>query len=202
MTSNAKQALVLLAEGFEEIEALTAVDVLRRADIDVVTASLDSLIVMGAHQIAVQCDATLTALMSTAFNAVILPGGMPGASHLAASGDVRRLCQATHKAGGIVAAICAAPGIVLPATGLLDGRRATCYPGMEHNFPASAIYIADAPVIVDSGIVTSRGPGTALAFALTLVELMAGRLNAERLSAKMLVTPVTGYATCNNQKEG
>lgn len=175
-----KKVLVLLAEGFEEIEAVTVIDVLRRAEIDVVSASLNGSEVKGSHGISIVADSTLDEVEEQMFDAVVLPGGMPGARHLRESHAVLNLIrEAAHK-GKYVAAICAAP-TALDVAGVLKGRRATSYPG--HEIP-SAEYVEE-PVVVDGHIVTSRGPGTAFEFALKLVEKLAGpelaELHRERL---------------------
>jgi 4-methyl-5(b-hydroxyethyl)-thiazole monophosphate biosynthesis len=120
------------------------------------------------------------------FNLVILPGGMPGAKHLGESAEARSLATRTARAGGWVAAICAAPAFTLAPWGLLDGRQATCYPGLEKNFTAQTTSSPER-VVVDGNIVTSRGPGTALEFSLRLVQLLAGEETARRVAADLLV---------------
>lgn len=180
-------ALVFLAEGFEEIEAVTIVDVLRRAEVEVTIAALRSTRVVGAHGIAIEADLTLADLLSEpkgapAFDALVLPGGMPGSSHLRDDPRVKDLLRRQAAASGIVAAICAAP-IVLEAAGLLSGKAATSYPGYELE---SAHYKEDR-VVTDGNVITSRGPGTALEFALTLVERLASRARANQLRQGMIV---------------
>lgn len=175
------RALVPLAEGFEEIEAVTIVDVLRRASIDVVTAALGANPVRGSHGISVTADERLDAVRAGDFDAVVLPGGMPGSKTLRDDLRVRALVQAAAREGRWLAAICAAP-IVLEAAGVLAGRRATSYPGNE--LP-SAVYVEER-VVVDGKLVTSRGAGTALEFALALVERLKGPDIAEKLRAGMI----------------
>jgi 4-methyl-5(b-hydroxyethyl)-thiazole monophosphate biosynthesis len=176
------RALVLLADGFEEIEAVTIIDVLRRAGVAVVTAALTSRSVRGSHAITLEADASLDAVSNEDFDAVVLPGGMPGSKHLRDDARVRALVRRAAESGKLVGAICAAP-IVLEAAGLLAGKRATAYPGSE--LP-SARYV-EASVVTDGALVTSRGVGTALEFALALVERLAGAETAARLRAAMLV---------------
>jgi 4-methyl-5(b-hydroxyethyl)-thiazole monophosphate biosynthesis len=176
------KVLVLLAEGFEEIEAITIVDVLRRAEVSVTTAGLTTERVVGAHHIAVEADVALDAVLTEPFDAVILPGGMPGSRHLRDDPRVKRLLVEQAKASKWVAAICAAP-IALEAAGVLQGRRATSYPGEA--LP-SATYV-DERVVVDGKVVTSRAPGTALEFALTLVEVLTTKALAQQLRRGMLV---------------
>lgn len=179
-----KKVLVLLAEGFEEIEAVTVIDVLRRAEIEVTSASLNGTQVKGSHGIALEADATLDDVEEQMFDAVVLPGGMPGARHLRESHAVLNLIrEAAHK-GKFVAAICAGP-TALDVAGVLKGRRATSYPGHELT---SADYVEGEPVVVDGNIVTSRGPGTAFDFALKLVEKLAGPEVAELHRDRLLLS--------------
>lgn len=175
-------ALVLLAEGFEEIEAVTIVDVLRRADVTVTTAALGTSPVTGSHGIALVADRSLDGLSAADFDAVVLPGGMPGARHLKEDRRVLSLLTDAARSNKTVAAVCAAP-IALEAAGLLAGRRATSYPG--HDLP-SALY-SEERVVVDGNLVTSRGPGTALEFSLALVEKLVGAEAKARLARAMLV---------------
>ncbi|MBI4952065.1 MAG: DJ-1/PfpI family protein [Myxococcales bacterium] len=175
---------VLLAPGFEEIEAITIVDVLRRADVEVEVLGVEARRVVGAHAIAVEADARLVDRAGEAWDMVVLPGGMPGSKHLRDSAAVQALLRAQHARGGRLAAICAAP-IALSAAGVLAGRRATSYPAFAAEL-ACASY-ETAPVVVDGPIVTSRGPATALAFALRLVTELAGAETARSLSQAMLV---------------
>jgi len=181
------KALVFLAEGFEEIEAVTVVDVLRRADVEVDMAALGVRRVLGAHGLAIEADLLLDDVITTngakkQYDAMILPGGMPGARHLRDDARVKTLITQQDQSGRIVAAICAAP-IALEAAGVLRGRAATSYPGYALE---SADYHEDR-VVTDGHIVTSRGPGTALEFALTLVERLAGVEKVAELRSGMLV---------------
>ena len=167
-----KRVLVPLAEGFEELEAVTIIDVLRRAGIDVVVASLGDSPVAGSHGIRIAADTPLGALAEQQFDMIALPGGMPGAEHLTKDARIAELVNRLRGEGKPVGAICAAP-MVLAAAGVLDGRRATSYPGFLKD--AQRTTIVDEPVVSDDGIITSRGPGTALDFALALVAELAGR---------------------------
>jgi len=167
-----KRVLVPLAEGFEELEAVTIIDILRRAGIEVVVASLAGNPVTGSHGIRISADTPLAALVEQDFDMIALPGGMPGADHLNKDPRVANLVRSLHGKGRPVAAICAAP-MVLAAAGVLAGRRATSYPGFLKESD-QVTRVGDA-VVVDGGIITSRGPGTALDFALALVEELAGR---------------------------
>lgn len=176
------KALVFLAEGFEEMEAVIVIDVLRRAGVEVVTASLGAKVVKGAHSISIEADARLDAMDRLTFDAMILPGGQPGSNHLRDDSRVQTLIREQHASGRLVAAICAAP-IALEAAGLLHGKLATSFPGC--GLP-SAKY-TDSRVAVDGDIITSRAPGTAFEFALTLVERLVDVSVAEKLRGSMLV---------------
>jgi len=178
-----KRAIIVFAEGFEEIEAVTPADVLRRAGVQVALVGLDAMEVRGAHGIAMKMDRTLGPEEDA--DAIILPGGMPGAENLAGSARLREILMTHASAGKVIAAICASPGLVLGSHGLLDGKRATCYPGFERYFGAGAVYVRD-DVVCDGNIITSRGPGTAFAFALALARVLAGEATAADLEKRML----------------
>ncbi len=180
------RVLVPLAPGFEEIEAVTIIDVLRRADLDVVVARLDgeATAVPGAHGIAVETDTALASLQAADLRAIVLPGGLPGATNLREDERVLGLVRELHASGRLVAAICAAP-IVLGAAGVLEGVRATSYPGFEDGLTGATL--SEKRVEIDGAVITSRGPGTALEFALTLVGRLVGPEKADELSAAMLV---------------
>lgn len=167
------RVLVLLAEGFEEIEAVTVVDLLRRAGIDVHTASLDGPRVTGSHGIVVLADEALDAVAADDFDMVVLPGGMPGATHLKNDPRVISLLRRYAAEGRYTAAICAAPSVLAHA-GLLEERAATSFPGFLSADSAPGIRLRDEPVVVDGKVVTSRGAGTAMEFGLALIELLAG----------------------------
>lgn len=180
----AKKALILLAEGFEEIEAITAIDVLRRAGIEVIVCGLGGKTITGSHGIKVLADKRLEEF-SGDVDAIIFPGGMPGAENLSNSQRVRELILKMHKEGRLIAAICASPALVLAPTGILKKRRATAYPGMEKDFGKDTTFVEDK-VVVDGNIITSRGPGTALLFSLAIVERLAGKKVSEGLKEKTL----------------
>jgi len=179
------RACVILAPGFEEIEAVTIVDVLRRAGVDTQTAALDELVVVGSHAMAVTADVTLADAANHGWELVVLPGGMPGSAHLRDSAPVRALLREQHARGGKVAAICAAP-IALAAAGLLADRRATSYPTFAAELGCKR-YLEE-PVVVDGPIITSRGPSTALPFALTLVRELCGAERAAEVARAMLTS--------------
>ncbi len=175
-----KRVLVPLAEGFEELEAVTIIDVLRRAGIEVVTAALAGNPVTGSHGIPLTADTGLDAVAELDFDLLALPGGMPGAAQLKADARVARIIRRLHDNGRPVAAICAAP-MVLAAAGVLEGHRATCYPGFLDG--AAQLTVVEDPVVVDRGIITSRGPGTALDFALELVAQLEGPGTRQRIES-------------------
>ena len=179
---SAKRVLVPLAQGFEELEAVTIVDILRRAGIEVVVASLEGGAVTGSHGIRIDADAALGEVADRDFDAIALPGGMPGADHLKRDPRIAAIVRRLHGAGRPVAAICAAP-MVLDAAGVLDGRRATSYPGFLTD--AAKATVVDEPVVADRGVITSRGPGTALDFALALVAELSGPAARHAVEARL-----------------
>jgi len=180
-----KKVLIILAEGFEEIEAFTSIDVLRRAEVEVAIAGLPGTAVCGAHGIRVETDLALDDYKGSP-DALILPGGMPGSANLGQSPKVADWIKKMAVEKKIIAAICAAPAYALAPTGVLDGKKATCYPGCERKFPPSVKFSPDR-VCVDGNLITSRGPGSALEFSLMLVEQLAGREKAQALREGMLV---------------
>ena len=171
---------VILAEGFEEIEALTPVDVLRRANIACDMVGLTDQKVTGSHAIPVLADQVFDGDLS-AYDMIVLPGGLPGAHHLRDHEGLIAALQQEAAAGKYIAAICAAP-VVLDRAGLLAGKKYTCFPGQEANIQQGQ-HQTDL-VVVDGHIVTSRGAGTALAFSYKLVDLLGG--NGAQLAQTMV----------------
>ncbi len=171
-----KKVYVFLADGFEDIEALIPVDVLRRGGVEVVTVSTveDSQIATSAHGVQVVADAMIDECTFDDADLLLLPGGMPGASNLYECDAVRQAVLNQHRQQKRIAAICAAPAVVLAQTGVLDGRRATCYPGFEQLL-TKAEYTADL-VTVDGHVTTAEGPAAALPFAY---ELLSQLVDAE-----------------------
>ena len=175
---------VFLAEGFEEIEALAPVDLLRRAGVQVSTVSIveNRRAVTGARGIPVMADITISEFDVNNADLVVLPGGMPGTINLAECSELMSIIDNLAKTGDLnkrVAAICAAPSKILGERGLLAGKKATCYPGMEAGMKG-AIAVTDK-VVTDGNITTSRGMGTAVEFGLELVNLMCGEEKAREL---------------------
>ncbi|OGV72937.1 MAG: hypothetical protein A3K19_20815 [Lentisphaerae bacterium RIFOXYB12_FULL_65_16] len=180
-----RQIAVLLADGFEEIEAVTVIDVLRRADMEVVMVGVgNEMGVLGAHGIPIGVDCLIDDVEPGAFCLVVLPGGMPGSKNLAENERVHTLVRSVWDGGGHVAAICAAP-IALHAAGMLEGRRVTAYPSVESQL-TGAVYTG-ARLEVDERIVTSKGPGTAMEFALALVRIMGKGETEKQLREAMLI---------------
>ena len=179
------KVLVPLADGCEELEAVTIIDLLRRAGIEVVVAGLKPGIVKASRGVQLVPDLTLDVALQDDYDMVVLPGGMPGATHLRDDPRIIALLRETAAAGKYTAAICAAPA-VLAAAGVLDGKSATSYPGVLDAAPASGMkYRADA-VVQDGHVVTSRGPGTAMDFALKLVELLAGVSRRQEVESALI----------------
>lgn len=178
------RVLVPLAEGFEELEAVTIIDLLRRAGVEVVTAGLAEGYVTGSRATTLLPDTTLEAVQDQEFDMVVLPGGLPGADHLNADLRVHGILKRLAAGGKYTAAICAGPK-VLAASGLLAGRRATGFPGVLEALAVPDIRLSEEPVVRDGTVVTSRGPGTAMDFALELVELLAGRQRRDEVEAKL-----------------
>ena len=175
---------LFLADGFEEVEALTPVDVLRRAGVEVTTVGIGGTTVRGSHGILVQADAAETDVTTDDLTAVILPGGMPGTLNLDASDTVRRLLSAAVARQAVIGAICAAPS-VLGHQGILQGKRATCFPGFESEL-AGATVLPDI-VVTDGRIITAKGAGAALPFALALAAALTSTGRAAAVEATLQV---------------
>lgn len=174
---------VFLATGFEEIEALTPVDLLRRAGVEVKTVGVGSKTVVGSHGIPVTADLTEAELMINNLDGVILPGGMPGTKNLEASETVQKAIAYCAAHGKLLAAICAAPS-VLGHAGLLRDKRATCFPGFEKDLLGATFVKEDA--VRDENVITSRGAGTALAFAEKLIAYAANEEKAANILSSVL----------------
>ncbi len=175
-----KSVLIPLAPGFEDLEAVTLIDILRRAGIEVVIAGLQEGLIQGSRGVRIQPDITLDEVLLRDFDMITLPGGMPGAENLKNDVRVIALLRRLGHAGKFTTAICAAP-MALAAAGLLDGKRATSFPGFLENLP-NTVALPD-PVVVDGLVATSRGPGTAMDFALTLIEMLLGRSKRDQVEA-------------------
>lgn len=178
-----KKIIIPLAQGLEEIEAVTSIDVLRRADIEVTTVSLGDLKVKGAHDIVILADKSIDKIDVDEFDGILLPGGMPGSTNLRDDERVINMVKSFDKKGKLVSAICAAP-IVLEKAGVLKGRKATGYPGFDEEMP-SCNYMDDR-VVVDDNIITGKGPGAALEFAFEVVNYLVGGETMNRLRGEMI----------------
>lgn len=175
---------VFLANGFEDVEALIPIDVLRRGGVNVVTVSTtDSLMVETAHQVKIQADTMFGDNSYADADLLLLPGGMPGSSNLYQHEGVCKAVLAQAAAGKKVAAICAAPAVVLGQLGVLDGKRATCYPGCE-SMLAKAHYTGEL-VTVDDNITTAEGPAAAFPFAYTLLSQLVDEATAQQIAVGM-----------------
>lgn len=170
---------VFLADGFEEIEAITPIDLLRRAELDVVTVGIGDQGVTGAHGISILADITHHQVeLSKDIEMIVLPGGMPGTLNLEKNPVVQKAIDYAMENNIYIGAICAAPSI-LGKKGLLDGKNATCFPGFE--FQLKGANISSSPVVVDGNIITAKGAGVAVDFSIKLVEILSGDKSAKKL---------------------
>lgn len=195
------KVVVFLANGFEEIEAITPIDYLRRAGVEVVTAAIPvdgkvDVLVNGAHGISIKADTTFDEFISscqTLPDGLFVPGGMPGAANVGACDLAVDFIKKMFEQKKLVSAICAAPVVVLGKTGILAGKSYTCYPGMKRfedycggkeaadKLTAGAKLVPDEPFVVDQNLITGRGPGAAEQFAMALVEWLCGKDTAQKV---------------------
>ncbi|NQD91368.1 DJ-1/PfpI family protein [Pseudomonas sp. CrR25] len=181
------RAVITVADGVEDLECVTLIDVLRRAEIEVVVASIEGRrMITCARGTRLTADAMLVDVLAQEFDLIALPGGMPGAQRLGEHEPLAERVRQQAKAGKLFAAICAAPAMALQPYGVLKQRRMTCYPSFSDRL--SGCTFVDEPVVVDGNCITSQGPGTALAFALTLVEQLRGRGTRKQVAEAMLVS--------------
>lgn len=178
------RVLVPLAEGFEDLEAITIVDLLRRAQIEVVTAGLKAGPVRGSRGTVVIPDTDLDQALQEQFDVMVLPGGQPGATNLQKDERIRVRLQEMAADNRLTAAICAAPA-VLAAAGLLDGRKATSFPGAIDPEKYPNVHLCTEPVVRDGNIITSRGPGTAMDFSLSLIEILSDRRTRDTVESAL-----------------
>lgn len=175
---------VLIAPGFEEIEAITPIDTLRRAGVVVMTLGVGSEFVTGAHNIQLECHFNVDDFPSD-LDAVIIPGGMPGALNISKSHSAMKLINRLYNEGKLIAAICASPGVVLGRTDILEGRKFTCYPGFENKVIGG--HFSEDRVVIDGNVITSKGPGTALEFSLAIVRALVSEDKCLELKKSMIV---------------
>lgn len=174
-----------MAEGFEEIELVTIVDVMRRAELEVVTAGLSPNPVLGSRKISMIADQSFDEIDAESFDAIVLPGGLGGTLAMVENADVISAIQSMRSSGRLVAAICAAP-IVLAAADVVGQAEITCHPAVTDRLPNHDLR-TDTRVLHSDGLITSRGPGTAMEFALALVGELCGQEKRAALAAEMLV---------------
>ena len=184
---NIKKTAIFMADGCEEIEGLTVVDLLRRAGIEIDMIAIkdikDGLQVRGSHGIAFEADKNITEINLQEYDGIILPGGMPGTNYLKADSRVRNAVIEFNQAGKLVAAICAAP-TVLGDCGILNGKNAICYPGLEEKLTGANIVTQS--VVKDGNMITSRGMGTAIEFGLAIIAYFLGQEQADDMARKIV----------------
>ncbi len=179
------RVLVPLANGCEELEAVTIIDILRRAGVEVVTAGLTDGAITASRGVVLMPDKPLDDVLGDDYDMIVLPGGLPGADHLDADPRIHTLLQRMAEQDRYTAAICAAPKVLLNA-GLLDGHKVTAYPGViDDQLGGTSQLLAD-PVVSDGRVITSRGPGTAMDFALTLIEKLLGADKRQEVEAPLV----------------
>jgi 4-methyl-5(b-hydroxyethyl)-thiazole monophosphate biosynthesis len=181
-----KTVLVPIADGSEEIEAVCVIDVLRRAGADVTVASVDGLQVTASRGVKIVADRLIADCAAAHFDLIAVPGGMPGAERLRDNPILTQLLMDQQQKGGLIAAICAAPVVVLAHHGLLKGRRATAHPAFGQHLAGPGV--AASRVVTDNNLITSQGPGTALEFALELVRRLFGKNRAGQVAGPMMVS--------------
>jgi 4-methyl-5(b-hydroxyethyl)-thiazole monophosphate biosynthesis len=179
------RVLVPLAQGCEELEAITITDLLVRAGIEVTTAGLDDQPVTASRGTTIIPDTSIDTVLDQTFDLIVLPGGLPGADHLMEDENIQALLKNHADKGKYIGAICAAPKAVA-AAGLLDGKKATAYPGVLEALDNAQIDVKDTAIEIDGKIVTSRGPGTAMDFALTLIELLEGQAKRDEVNRQLV----------------
>lgn len=178
-----KKVLIAIADGSEEMETVIPADVLRRAGADVTLASVNKLEITASRGIKLIADKLIAECEKENFDLIVLPGGMPGAEHLRDSVILKNMLQKQAAAGKLIAAICAAPVVVLQHHGLLDGKKATCHPALLHELKNSS----KERVVISDNIITSQGPGTAAEFALKLVELLIDAKTAQKVASGLVL---------------
>lgn len=176
---------VFLANGFEETEAITPIDMLRRCGKEVITVGVTGKTVTGSHNIPITCDITIDETVTEGLEMIVLPGGMPGTKYLAADKRVNELIAYSYENKLLIGAICAAPSI-LGGLGLLDGRKAVCYPGFETALKGAQVLTV--PAVRDGNIITARGAGAALEFSEELISALIDRKTAEELAGNIVWT--------------
>ncbi|MGD2089163.1 MAG: DJ-1/PfpI family protein [Candidatus Aminicenantes bacterium] len=180
-----KKVLVPIADGSEEIEAVGIIDILRRAGAEVTVASVDDLQITASRGVRITADCLISDCTDQTFDLIALPGGMPGAEHLRDSTELVDMLKKQRETGRLYAAICASPAVVFQPHGLLAGKKATCHPGRKDTLENKEA--ADSRVVVDGNCITSQGPGTAMEFALKLVELLLGKEKMKEVEGPLVM---------------
>ncbi|MBL7006126.1 MAG: DJ-1/PfpI family protein [Spirochaetia bacterium] len=179
------RAVLFLADGFEEIEAVIPIDILRRGGVEVTLAGVRGKLITGAHGIRIEADEEIISFEDyLEYDAVVIPGGMPGSKNLSDSQEVNKLIISMFNSNKIVGAICAAPAVVLGRLGVLEGKTAVCYPGAEAYAPDSVF--ADYPVVTDGNLITAQGAGYAAEFGLEILKAIQGAAAAEEVGQATL----------------
>ncbi len=178
----AKKVLVAIADGTEELEAVTIIDVLRRAGAQVIVASVGKMNVLCSRGVRLIADTLISDCTDKEYDLIVLPGGLPGAEHLRDCADLIEMLKQQKDSGRLYAAICASPAVALQPHGLLEGKKATSYPAPNMELPARC----DQKVVVDGNCITSQGPGTALKFSFKLAELLFGPAKRDEVAKAML----------------
>ena len=178
-----KKVLVAIADGTEELEAVTIIDVLRRAEADVTVASVGDIQITASRGVKLVADVVISDCVGSVYDLIVLPGGMPGAEHLRDSSQFIEMLKEQAASGRLYAAICASPAVVLKPHGLLENKKATCYPSLLSELDNAE----QAKVVIDGNLITSQGPATALEFSLKLVELLFDKQKSREVANAMLV---------------
>jgi protein deglycase len=181
--------LIPLAQGCEELEAVTLIDLLRRADFTVVTASLTQQQVIASRGVRLVADVWLEDVMQDDFDMIVLPGGLPGATHLNDDPRIHTILKRLNQSGKAIAAICAAP-LVLVHAGLVNGKKITHYPDILHASEWPNVTLTNDAIVIDGNILTSRGPGTAMDFALTIIEYLSNKITRDSVEASLARTSI------------
>ncbi len=178
-----KKVLVAIAEGIEELEAVTIIDVLRRTEADVTVASVGDKQVTASRGVNLVADTVISDCVGNVYDLIALPGGMPGAEHLRDSKELIEMLNEQAASGRLYAAICASPAVALKPHGLLKDKKATCYPSLLLDLDNPE----QAKVVVDGNLITSQGPATALEFSLKLIEMLFDKQKSQEVANAMLV---------------
>ncbi len=178
-----KRVLIILADGFEEIEAITPIDLMRRAGLDVLIAGLSKREIKGAHGITIACDTTVAEIHLQPFDAVVLPGGFPGTSNLLNSDMVLEIVRNNYRENSVTAAICAAPQI-LDKSGVLNNKPFTCYPSVQEQISHGTF--TNEPVVISGNVITGRAAGSSIEFGLSIIASLLGQNSADEVKQKIV----------------